>query len=195
MPSEQREGNHEWSGETGVPDRLEVQPGVRYLVAEKGKQPRLLARRPKRGDDLFLLEHVYQNRVPYLAVARAGKRHALVNGRPAPSLVLLAEKDEVVFNELAGYVAHVTVFNDLSVGPPSENEIGKECSFCRTEFDSDTTIYTCHVCGNLLHLEGEEKPEKERLECALLCHACPSCKTPILREQGYSYFPEISDPL
>jgi len=89
----------------------------------------------------------------------------------------------------------VTLFNKVTIGPPTENEIGEECRFCRTKIISGKRVYTCHSCGRPLHLEEEEKPESERLQCALLCTACPTCETPILREQGYSYLPELSKPL
>ena len=175
-------------------DPLVIQSGVNYLVQERGKRPRLLSRAPKRKDGMFALEQVTRNGTPYLLLVSPGERRAWVNGNVVPSIKLLAEGDEVLFDRHGEFVVHVTVFDQVYIGAVPEHEVGRECRFCRTAFVPDARVYICHSCGKALHLEADEKPEEERLQCALLCSVCPSCQAPILKTNGYRSLPEFCKP-
>ncbi len=179
------------SAGTAGPDFFEVRGGVNYLVTEVGKRPRLVSRLPKKTDRFFVIQTVHHEEEMRLLLLCPGKQHIWVNGQLAPSLVLLKEKDEVSFNMYSGYIMHVACFNEPYVGPPPEEEVGVKCKLCTAEFDSSTRVYLCPFCRKPLHLEGEETPESERLQCAELSSTCPTCQKPILKEKGYRFLPEF----
>ena len=181
------------AGEAISIDPLVIRNGVNYLVQEKGKRPQLVSRAPK-TKEIFALQQVTQNDMPHLLLLSPGDRHLLVNGNVAPSITLLAEGDEVQFDRHGKFLVHVAVFNEVYIGFPSPQEVGRDCRFCRTAFLSTSRVYVCHSCGKALHLEGDEKPEHERLQCALLCSVCPTCEAPILKKSGYRSLPEFCIP-
>ncbi len=175
-------------------DPLVVQSGVNYLVQERGKRPRLLSRAPKKREGLFALQQVTQNGTPCLLLLSPGERHAFVNGRIVPSMTFLADKDEVQFDKHGEFLVHVAVFNQIYIGAAPEQEVGRDCRFCRTAFLRGSRVYLCPQCGKALHLEEDEKPEDERLQCAQLCSVCPTCEAPILDTSGYRSLPEFCNP-
>ena len=173
---------------------LVIKRGVNYLAQERGKRPRLISRAPKIKESLFTLQQVTQNGVPCLLLLSPGERQAWVNGTVAASITLLSDRDEVLFDKHGEFLVHVAVFNQIYIGPPSVEEVGRDCRFCRTAFLPDSRVYVCPSCGKALHLEGNEKPEEERLQCALLCSVCPTCEAPIFKTSGYRSLPEFCKP-
>ena len=194
-PAHEKERTASGGGGDAIPiDPLEIQSGVNYIVQERGERPRLLSTAPKRREGLFALQQVTQNGTPYLLLLSTGERQAWVNGNVAPSVTLLADRDEVQFDRHGEFVVHVTVFDKIYIGAVPERELGRECRFCRLAFVPETRVYICSSCGKALHLEADEKPEEERLQCALLCSVCPTCETPILKTSGYRSLPEFCNP-
>jgi hypothetical protein len=170
---------------------------ARVLVAEEGKKPRVLKGVGKAGKNR-------RNRVVVQAVQTKGAGLRLlvlspdgphdaphVNGRRMPPVALLGERDELKLAGSGDCVLHVTLFNRRCVGPAPAAVIGKRCKICRRKFSKGTMTYVCPKCGNAMHLEGAEKPENERLECALVGSKCPHCDLEIVRQEGYSYLPDF----
>ena len=175
-------------------DPLVIQSGVNYLVQEGGRRPRLVSRAPKKKKGLFALQQVTQNGMPCLLLLSLGERQIRLNGEVAPSVTLLVDRDEVQFDKHGEFLVHVAVFNQVYIGPPPAREVGRDCRFCRTAFLPDSRVYVCHSCGKAIHLEADEKPEKERLLCATLCSVCPTCENPILTTSGYRSLPDFCKP-
>lgn len=101
----------------------------------------------------------------------------LVNGVPAPPLVVLSVGDAVTLG--AGHLAHVTERVIPYVGPPTGELIGKKCAHCRLAATAETRIVT-HRCGVIYHHETEEShphlAKEDRLNCFEKVGTCHSCK-------------------
>jgi hypothetical protein len=192
--AEEEHGAVRGTAEAACVDPLVIQPGVNHLVQKRGRRPRLVSRAPQKLAGVFGLQQVMQNGGPCLLLVCPGEGRAWVNGTPAPSIVLLADGDEVQFDPHSPFLVHVTVFSRVYIGPARAREAGRDCRFCRTSFLPGSRVYVCHSCGQPLHLEGDERPEDERLQCALLCSVCPSCEAPILKTSGYRSLPEFCKP-
>jgi hypothetical protein len=140
------------------------------------------------ADGEFLLQPVWGGQLPQLLVINPGHGPALVNGRTAPQLFLLNERDQ--FQPDAEHLLHVVLHNRPEIGPPAESRLGSECPVCRSKIDG-TKVYTCFNCGTAIHLQGDDVPIESRLECALTITCCPVCAAKIELAAGYSWEPEL----
>jgi len=172
------------------PEWLSVDDGLSFLVVEPGRAPRLTGERPSGDPGAFVLELARDARGPSLLLVSPNGQAPLVNGRPAPPVALLDERDEVRFED-SDYALHVTTFAHASTGPVPEAFVGKTCLLCRSAFKPGQGAYLCYHCGLPLHLEGEDVPEERRLLCASLSSACRRCARPVALREGYTYLPEL----
>ena len=67
--------------------------------------------------------------------------------------------------------------------------VGRPCEVCRVAFEPTTLVVLCPTCGDARHLEGADKPEAERLECAEV-GAGPVCQAERPRAGRFAYWPE-----
>jgi hypothetical protein len=109
---------------------------------------------------------------------------------PSARVALLSEKDVVQLPQ-TDRALHVTVFNRVRVGPVSEEFIGRGCLVCRSPFRQGQVVYVCYRCGDPMHLEAEDVPEKQRLRCAAVTSECRSCGSAVVLQEGYTYIPEL----
>jgi hypothetical protein len=174
----------------GGPERVGVPPGVSYLQAGEAGPPRLLPRAPARGGPACAVEAVAgrQPQLLLLLLSPAGAR-VRVNGQPAPRAALLGIKDQVQLG--GGPLLHVTAYHAARVGPTPDDRLGQECPVCRAALAA-TTVYVCPGCRTALHCEGEDKGP-DRLECARLTSECPTCRAPVVMQEGWAYLPELAD--
>jgi hypothetical protein len=169
---------------------LTVPDGVSYLsLGEAGELQIAPAATPEQSDGRqLLLEPIGTGQPQLLLVWPAGEQ-VLVNGKAAPQLCVLGERDHFQFGD--DHVLHVVVYNRPKIGPPSAGSVGKECPVCRTILNADTRVYACVKCGTEIHLEEDETPSETQLECALLVSQCPACAAPIEWVAGYAWQPEL----
>jgi DNA-directed RNA polymerase subunit RPC12/RpoP len=167
------------------PEVLEVpSEGPSCLVVGEDGAPRVM-RCGDAPDGALVIEPILAGTNPELLLVSRPGRRPQVNGQPAPLVALLSERDQVqVSDEI---VLHVTTYHQPRIGPPAADQIGRTCPVCRTAITKKTTmVYACWRCGAPMHLEG-----KDRLDCARVVSACPSCsKARILLEAQYTSFPE-----
>jgi hypothetical protein len=141
------------SGHEGV---QRVAPGAVLVepLVNQSKQLRLLARFPEEGP-------------------------AVVNGEPAPSLVVLAPGDFFQCDSRPGF--HIVLFSKPQIGPPAAAVLGKPCAVCRVPFAVDSICLVC-LCGAVLHCEPETE---DGLACARMRPDCPVCRRPLILTEGY----------
>jgi hypothetical protein len=151
--------------------------GTARIVADGGDR----VSEGDRSDPAWRVEAVSNGAHRELLLLSSPRHRARLNGQAAPLVALAEDQDQI---ELAGAVLHVFIYHAVSIGPPSEANIGRECPVCRSAFTAASTVYTCWCCDRALHLEGEGA-----LDCARLTSACPLCHRPIRLEQGYAHDP------
>ena len=109
-----------------------------------------------------------------------------LNGLPAPALAVLGLRDEVRIGEWVSL--HLSVWRDPQIGAAPPDRRAEKCPVCLTAIGAGHT-YLC-PCGHLLHLDGEDVPDRDRLECARLVGRCAACDEEIRLQAGYLYEPE-----
>ena len=122
---------------------------------------------------------------PVVLLRNAGDESVRVNGLPAPTLAVLGLRDEVQIGECEPL--HLSVWRAPHLGPAPMERRQEKCGVCRCAI-GDGNSYLCS-CGLLLHLNGEEVPERDRMECALLVSRCASCDEEIRLKAGFLYEP------
>lgn len=114
----------------------------------------------------------------------------LVNGIPAPPLMVLAIGDSVVLGP--GRLAHITERVVPFVGRPAGELIGRKCAHCRIPASAETRVVT-HRCGALYHCETAEShpevSEGDRLNCYEKVSACLSCKRELTQQPYLAWDP------
>lgn len=161
--------------------------GPSYLSVAVGKPPQLVADAPPANSDASVLEPIRHEYHPYLVMLPAdGIR---VNGLPAPPVTILRPGDQIRTGD--EWLLHVSLLTGPRIGPPSEEQIGEECPYCRLKIAADRTVAACPHCGTVYHCEGEERQQEEdRLECARLVSECYHCHKPMVLEERYEYIPD-----
>jgi hypothetical protein len=178
-------------GAEGVTFNAVVVPsGISWLDLARATEaaPRLVKRRPRVGRPALCFEPVSAGGRDLLLMAGGDAAGTRVNGLPAPPLATLGIRDEIRVGRER--ILHLSALRSPHIGPPASDRVGEECPVCRVEFREDTVVYTCS-CGQPLHLEGEEVPEDDRLQCALTARACVVCRRFVRLEGGYEYVPEV----
>ena len=182
---------------------LPVSTQVSYLVERRGG-PALTLRRPARP--VLALEPVQVEGRPRLLVLqpgapglqrsngaasskgpRAPRPRMRLNGQPLPPVAILRVRDRL---RVGPRTFHVTAFRAGGAVAPAPAQLGVPCGVCRLPLTQETLVHACE-CGVLLHLEGEPIPVEERLECALVGDACPSCESALMLEGGHVWLPEV----
>jgi len=184
-------GGADGTNGTTSPGFLEIPEGVSYLAVDGDHRPCLSPDPPPEMNGCWMVEQVWRDNANRLFLINVGLGEPFVNGNPAPPVVLLSAGDEILLDRAGGIVCHVTVFNEVTIGPPPEKEIGKACAVCLTDLSRDTRAIACSGCFKAFHLESEEQPEETRLICARPGRPCPVCRTPMNFESGYLYIPEF----
>jgi hypothetical protein len=69
--------------------------------------------------------------------------------------------------------------------------VGRECPICRLKLVEGVRVYVCPQCKSAMHLQSDETPEEDRLECAASVSCCPACQTKIEMEPGFRTQPEL----
>jgi hypothetical protein len=110
-----------------------------------------------------------------------------VNGLPAPIIAPLSLGDQIRTD--GGQLFHVSRKIQTNPAPPPSSLIGKRCEICLEAFAADTMVVVCPSCGAARHMEGEEVPVDERLECAAL-GGCPNCASEIPESGVLAFVPE-----
>lgn len=189
-----------------APDTLEVPEGVSFLVPGSGERPVLGAGPAPRG--AFAIEPVWDAAHPRLLLVGPPGSTAVVNGQPAPRVVLLDLRDQVAFAR-SPYVFHVTRYHPPCVGPAPEALAGRKCPICLERFTAGEPVYVCWNCRAAVHFAepdpaaelhpapGRQTPRehlppasREELDCIQRCVTCPSCDLEIALSEGFSYLPE-----
>jgi hypothetical protein len=167
---------------------LPVPCGVRWLVVAPGRPPCIRSRRPARTAAIAIVEPLTtQQRSPRLLIKSIYPHRVRINGRLAPLLTVLAERD--VFQLDGGMPLHVTVFAKPPIGTVSQDLVGQECPVCRVAFLPTSICYTCG-CGASMHCEDDQK--EDGLQCAQLrmTAGCPVCRRALILKAGFTYWPE-----
>ena len=134
------------------------------------------------------VEVVTQHGRPTLLLFTSPSSDARLNGTPAPRIAPLRVGDRL--NLGPDVALHVTTYQIPELGPPTADRVGKECPVCRIPFEADSRVFTCGTCATQMHLQGEEKPEPERLRCALISPVCCHCDQELTMHEGYLWLPE-----
>ena len=124
---------------------------------------------------------------PLVLLSGEGKVDVRLNGLPAPRLAALGLRDEVRVGEQE--VLYLTVWREPQLGPAAEGRRNEKCPVCFTGIGPGNA-YLCS-CGHLLHLNGDEVPEKARLQCARAVPICTACEEEIKLLAGYLFEPEV----
>lgn len=113
-----------------------------------------------------------------------------LNGLPAPLVSVLSLGDQLVLGP--DLLVHVSrrIQNEPIATPA--RLVGQECEICLLPFTLDSRLVICE-CGAARHLDGEEVPAEERLECASL-GPCPLCETERPTSGGLAYLPQRALP-
>jgi len=166
---------------------VRVPKGVSYV--RMGRRLRVTKKAPKAGMACGALEPVRSGRRDRLLLLAAPGGRVRRNGAPAPQVVLLAEGDQVQWPDSRG-ICHVSRLSGRQVETVSADLVGSICPVCLTPFRDGTTVLRCAFCGQPLHLEAEDKGD-ERLDCARVCSACPTCQREVLLPSptGLTYVP------
>ena len=117
---------------------------------------------------------------------RPGSR-VRVNGLPAPIVVPLSLGDQLGLDP--EHLLHVSRMNQTAPVPAPAWLIGKSCEVCLLPFTAESPVVLCSSCGAGRHLQGEEVPTQERLECASL-GGCPNCESESPQTGDLAYVPE-----
>jgi len=166
---------------------IEVPSGApSYLSVAAGKPPQVVADARKAGPNASVLEPIRHEYHPYLVMLPAGGIR--LNGLPAPPVAILRPGDQIRTGD--AWLLHVSLLTGPQIGPPSEEQVGEECPYCRLKIAAGRTVAACPHCGMVYHCEGEERPEQDRLECARLIAECYHCHKPMVLEERYEYIPE-----
>ncbi len=144
---------------------------------------------PLDKDFAFVLEPVLNKQPPFIVLVSPPACRPRINGQCVPPLATLLEKDQ--FQPDDEHILHVTLFHRPSAGKTPAEFLEQECPICRVPFAADTQVYVCPTCSTPMHLQGEETPETNRLECALMVSECPVCQTRIELAEGFTYEPEL----
>ena len=168
-----------------IPNRLAV------ILAGPGCPPQLVNRVRFDPERTFIIQPLWDRPRGQLLLLSPGSRRPLVNGRPAPAVTLLSIGDEILFCTSSCVIAHLTVFVRPQIGPSPRDVSGKRCPICKTKFVRDSIVYRCHGCSQLLHGGRPGNADRQGLNCAHLCKACPICQSPIQLTAGYAYLPEF----
>jgi hypothetical protein len=121
-----------------------------------------------------------------LMITSPGSR-VRVNGLAAPLVAPLSLGDQIQLD--SGGVLHVSRVQRAVPMPPPAELIGKPCEVCLVPFTAETRLLVCPSCGAARHMEGEEVPRDERLECAAL-GACIRCESDLPQTDGLAFLPE-----
>ncbi len=103
----------------------------------------------------------------------------LVNGDPAPPIVVLSPGDRISWGQSKSFA--VAVYHRPEIGPPPASSVGRPCPTCRVPLAADTRTLTC-PCGVSLHCELDAK---DGLQCARVSPNCPVCHRPLVLTEGY----------
>ena len=177
------------SGSTGVPlVSLAVPPGVSYLITHG--TPRITTREPSGSQQYFAMQPVTREQQTLELVLVCSAKHRcppVVNGTPAPSVSILRDKDEIIFED-DELMAFVSTYTRPHIGAPPQHLINQQCPACRGDFTRETQVYIC-CCGTALHHEPPSR-DREPLECVEICEGCPTWSRPIVLHEQFSYVPE-----
>lgn len=146
------------------------------------------------GQAAFGLRVVGQ-KVPGKLVLLTLDAEVLVNGAPAPGLVILGVRDSI-YMVSAELVLYVTERFRPFLGCPTEEPglVGQECPACAIEIQAEpaTQVVTCR-CGAVYHHETAEShphvPVEERLDCASRIKACLRCEQELTTEEKLVWDP------
>lgn len=108
------------------------------------------------------------------------------NGRRALPVNLLQVGDELRIGALDLFVSRQ---RGQRVAPARDAQVGATCPLCRSPVEAGQRIYTCG-CGTVLHRDGEDIDDAERLLCAELASTCPNCNREIDFEEGLEWTPQ-----
>ena len=171
---------------------LPIPSGVSHLSfpagspAHAGGPPSPVLRESAQAGAAATLEVLRGGGRPLVLLACAEAVRIRVNGMPAPRVALLGLRDEVRIGNHAPL--HLSFWRDPQAGRAPEEMRPQKCPVCLTPLGSGRA-YSC-ACGHFIHMNGEEVPAEERLECALAVPHCPVCDAEIALAAGYSYEPE-----
>lgn len=110
-----------------------------------------------------------------------------LNGLPAPLVAPLSPGDQVAFGP--DLLLHVSRRIQMDPIPTPNSLVGQACEVCLLAFARESRVVICASCGAARHLESEEVPEEDRLQCALL-GPCPNCGDERPESGGLAFVPE-----
>lgn len=176
------------AAETGTVQTLSLPAGRSWLApaTDEDAPPHLERGAPPIGKHTVQFEPVNVGGRERVLMSGTGGLGLRVNGLPAPPLAVLSIRDEIRIGPAT--VLHLTVYRKPDVGSVPPDRVGEKCPTCRTPVSAGDTVYTC-LCGQILHLQGEEVPAEERLACARTVKSCPGCSRRIRLTAGYEYLP------
>jgi len=169
-------------------DVIAVPSGVSFVWDSHG--PVVSSRRPRVRGPVYAVEPCRLGDRSHLLLFTPAGQRSWINGVLVAPVSVLEIGDEVVLGYDWGLV--VTRFRATPVRRATELEVGRSCPVCRGPIEADTTVLVCD-CGTAVHLQGDEVPERERLECALVSSSCTTCRNELPFEAGYAWLPEDLD--
>jgi hypothetical protein len=110
-----------------------------------------------------------------------------LNGLPAPIVAPLSLGDQLGIDP--ENLLHVSRLSQTTPVPAPAWLIGKSCEICLLPFTDESPVVLCSTCGAGRHMEGNEVPSEQRLECASL-GACPNCQGESTTTGDLVYIPE-----
>jgi len=164
-----------------------------WLGLDSVGQPSLTAGDTRSKTSLCCLEPVYHTEQPLLVFLcprsdRQQPSHPRLNGQPAPTVAVLGIGDQL---QVGSHVLHVTIYNQPVIGAATDEQVGRDCAYCRLPIAAGATIYHC-PCGAILHSEAEATDSAdEPLRCLQNVTLCPACQESIRLEKGYLYEPAL----
>lgn len=129
----------------------------------------------------------HENRSYLLALVGHGCR-ARINAIQAARVNILHAGDVLDVGDRPLYVA---LWNRPYIGPPLAETIGAECAHCRCRIVDGPAmrVYVCPACHGPMHLQGDDVPEQDRLECAKAVAACRHCELPVTLRNNFVFVP------
>lgn len=149
--------------------------------------PRISRRRSNGNGCALGLEPVRLGNLEGLLFTSPPEGNLRINGIPAPRVGLLLVKDLLQLD--GGPPLHVSLYLRPDLGPPRAELIGRPCARCRVNVVAKTQVYVCPACQTVMHAEGDEMDDDERLECFALGD-CPGCGEPVRVDEGLIWTPE-----
>lgn len=167
---------------------VELPRDVRYLHVEGGGNPGLDKQVGPRAAGIAVEVVDTGSQLALLALQLTRDAGSLrVNGYLAARLSLLRSGDQILID---GHLLYVATYRRPPIALATDDQVGKECTLCRTPVDAGDRVYICPCGWGPVHWQSAVGPKrKQSLECVTLLHECAACKRPLILEERWEHAP------